>query len=589
MGTESAATAFRSVREILRRETVRELPDRQLLERFVVSGDEAAFAMLVRRHGPMVQGICRRTLTNVQDAEDAFQATFLVLVCKARAIGQPELLGNWLYGVATRVAAKARAVACRRGARETLLARVPDVQTRAGAPSLSELPVLDEEVRRLPAKYRIPFVLCYLDGLTNEEAARRLGCPKGTLQSRLSWARQRLRDRLLRRGVAPSPGLLAATFPFDQVRAAISPDLLEGTVHAARVFGGWAGSDGALPARAVLLARGVLHTMFHAKLKITAAILLAGLIPATGAGFWMRSAPASEPRAEQPPASPVPQTLVAKANTDEQPKTPPSTRHRNDGEHVTVRDVVKKSFQAGNAPHVVVDTFNGAIDIVTGSGKTVEVQVTKQAHAKTEEEAQAELKNVDVTMTKEGDAIHVTAKQREKHKNVGSGAAALLHVPPGAVLELHTNNGAASVTGGSGAIKLRTSNGAIRVKEHTGSLDVRTSNGAIDIRADKATVTAKTSNGSVTFAGTLADGDHSFTTSNGSISVSLPKRTSFHIDASTSLGRVDSEFPVKGEDRGKKRNHLRGQVGDHPAYTLKLHTSNGSIHVHGGESSAASR
>src|ERR1700676_3457112 len=117
MGTEPAATAFRSVREILRREAVRELTDGQLLERFVVSGDEAAFAMLVRRHGPMVQGVCRRTLTNVHDAEDAFQATFLVLVCKARAIGQPELLGNWLYGVATRVAAKARAGALRRGAR----------------------------------------------------------------------------------------------------------------------------------------------------------------------------------------------------------------------------------------------------------------------------------------------------------------------------------------------------------------------------------------------------------------------------------------------------------------------------------------
>jgi RNA polymerase sigma factor (sigma-70 family) len=589
MGTEPAATAFRSVREILRREAVRELTDGQLLERFVVSGDEAAFAMLVRRHGPMVQGVCRRTLTNVQDAEDAFQATFLVLVCKARAIGQPELLGNWLYGVATRVAAKARAVAVRRSAREILLAQLPDVQARPAPALPSELPGLDEEVRRLPAKYRIPFVLCYLEGLTNEEAARRLGCPKGTLQSRLSWARQRLRDRLLRRGVAPSPGLLTATFCYDQATAGVRAELLHGTVRAARVFGGWAASDGALPARAAILARGVIHTMLLAKLKITAVILLAGLLPATGAGLWMRSAQAAAPRAEGLPTTPAPQTLVAKANADDQPKTPPSKKRHDDGERVTVRDVVKKSFQTGAAPRLVVDTFNGAIDVITESGKSVEVQVTKQAHAKTEEDAQAELKNVDVTMTKEGEAIHVTAKRREKHPNVSSGAAALLHVPPGAILELHTNNGAASITGGSGAVNLGTSNGAIRVKEHTGSLNVHTSNGAIDIRADKASVTAKTSNGTVTFAGTLAAGDHTFQTSNGSITVSFPKDTSFRIDASTSHGRVSSAFPVKGGDREKKRNRLQGQVGDNPAFSVKLHTSNGSIHVREAESSSARR
>jgi RNA polymerase sigma factor (sigma-70 family) len=588
MGTEPAAMAFRSVREILRREAVRELTDGQLLERFVVSGDEAAFAMLLRRHGPMVQGVCRRTLTNVQDAEDAFQATFLVLVCKARAIGQPELLGNWLYGVATRVAAKARAVAMRRGAREILLAQLPDVRARATPASPSDLPVLDEEVRRLPAKYRLPFVLCYLEGLTNEEAARRLGCPKGTLQSRLSWARQRLRDRLLRRGVAPSASLLAATFSYDQATAAVGAELLHGTVRAARVFGGWAASDAALPARAAILARGVLHAMLLAKLKITAVILLAGLLPATGAGLWMRQAAAVPPPAEQDPASPPP-TLVAKANADDQPKTRPSKKRHDDGERVTVRDVVKRSFQTGAAPRIVVDTFNGAIDVITGSSKSVEVQVTKQAHAKTEEEAQAELKNVDVTTTKEGEAIHVTAKRREKHPNVSSGAAALLHVPPGAILELHTNNGAASLTGGSGAVNLGTSNGAIRVKEHTGSLSVHTSNGAIDIQAEKASVTAKTSNGAVTFAGTLAVGDHTFQTSNGNITVSFPKGTAFRIDASTSHGRVSSAFPVKGGDREKKRNRLQGQVGDNPAFSVKLHTSNGSIHIREADSSSASR
>jgi RNA polymerase sigma factor (sigma-70 family) len=587
MGTEPAATAFRSVRDILRREAVRELTDGQLLERFVVSGDEAAFAMLVRRHGPMVQGICRRTLTNIQDAEDAFQATFLVLLCKARAIGQPELLGNWLYGVASRVAAKARAVALRRRARELLLAQLPDVQARGAPASPSELPVLDEEVRRLPAKYRIPFVLCYLEGLTNEEAARRLGCPKGTLQSRLSWARQRLRDRLLRRGVAPSPGLLAATFSYDQATAAVRAELLHGTVRAARVFGGWAASEGALPVRAAILARGVIHTMFLAKLKITAVILLAGLLPATGAGLWMRQAAAVPPPAEQDRAN-QPPTVVAKANPEQTPPTRKDRpRHKEEGQ-VNVRDVIKKSFRTGAAPRLVVDTFNGGIEVTVGAGNTVAVEVTKEAHAKTEEDAQTELKNIDVTMKQEGDDVHVTAKRREQRQNVNSGASAHLQAPPGSVLELHTNNGGVTISGGTGAVHVKTSNGGVRVKKHTGTLDLHTSNGAIDIGTTKASVTARTSNGAVKFAGNLASGDHTFQTSNGNITISLPKGSSFRIDADTSNGRVNSSFPL-AEGQKRKKTHLQGQVGSQPAFSIKLHTSNGSIQVREADSSSARR
>src|SRR5262249_17501866 len=149
-------------------------------------GDEAAFTALVNRHGPMVLGVCRRVLRPAHDADDAFQATLLVLLRKARPLRRPELLGNWLYGVAHRTALKARTLAAKRRARER-----PVVDHLAGAPSPTAAwgdvrPVLDEEVSRLPAKYRAPVVLCYLEGKTNEEAARLLGCPTGTVFSRLA-------------------------------------------------------------------------------------------------------------------------------------------------------------------------------------------------------------------------------------------------------------------------------------------------------------------------------------------------------------------------------------------------------------------
>jgi DUF4097 and DUF4098 domain-containing protein YvlB len=448
--------------------------------------------------------------------------------------------------------------------------------------------ILDEEILRLPAKYRMPFVLCYLEGLTNEEAARRLECPKGTLQSRLSWARKRLRSRLLRRGVAPFATLSAAGFLHDQATAAVPAKLLHGTVLAARAFGGWTSSEGVLPARAAILAKGVLHAMFLTKVKITAVVLLAGLLPATGASLWMRQAPAAAALpAEQPTATP-PQTLVAKANDQQSPRTPADKKRHDDGGRVTVREVVKKSFRTGAAPGLNVETFNGSIQVTAGTGTTITVEVTKQAHGKTEDEAQAELKNLDVTMTQDGDAVRVNAKRRERHPDASSGASAKIQVPPGAVLELKTYNGGVTVSGGGGAVNIGTSNGAIGVRDHTGKLNLRTSNGAIDIRAEKAAVTAKTSNGAVTFAGSLAAGDQTFHTSNGSITVSLPKGASFRIDADTSHGRVSSTFSVHGEQE-RKKNQLHGNVGDNPKFSLKLHTSNGSIHVREADASSVAR
>jgi HlyD family secretion protein len=175
--------------------------DADLLGRFVGGRDHHAFADLVRRHGPMVFGVCRRILRDPHDAEEAFQVTFLVLVRKAGQIGRPERLANWLYGVAHRVSRKARVTAARRGAHERAASLALTTPVTVGPDQTELRAVLDEELVTLPEKYRAPLVLCYLEGLTNEEAARRLGWPPGSMSYRLARGRELLRRRLARRGL----------------------------------------------------------------------------------------------------------------------------------------------------------------------------------------------------------------------------------------------------------------------------------------------------------------------------------------------------------------------------------------------------
>ena len=172
------------------------LTDGQLLKRFLTQRDDAAFAALVRRHGPMVLEVCRRALGNHHDAEDAFQVTFLVLARKATSIGQPELLGNWLYGAAYRAALEAKAA--RRRVKESQVSAMPEPEAPAQPDVLLELrPVLDQELSRLPDKYRIPMVLCDLEGRTCRDAARQLGIPERTLSGRLTTATRYLSGRRL--------------------------------------------------------------------------------------------------------------------------------------------------------------------------------------------------------------------------------------------------------------------------------------------------------------------------------------------------------------------------------------------------------
>jgi RNA polymerase sigma factor (sigma-70 family) len=283
MATSSLTPVVEYVRRVVLRQNAGEAEDGELLARFVVGRDEAAFAALVRRYGPMVLGVCRRVARHEQDAEDAFQATFLVLVRRAADIARPHLLGHWLYGVALRTATRARCRTARRRTRELPLPAAEGAPCSLG-PEPSDLgAVLDEEVNGLPAKYRLPFVLCYVEGKTNEQAARLLGCPRGTVQSRLAWARDRLRSRLARRGVVPAVGVSTAWLSARLAQAAVPPALDAGVVRAAVAVAG-TGMGGVVSGSVAELTRGVLQTMWLTKIQLTLAVLLSlNVIAWTGA------------------------------------------------------------------------------------------------------------------------------------------------------------------------------------------------------------------------------------------------------------------------------------------------------------------
>ncbi len=290
-GTFGAVT--RQVDRLFGEGTVAGLGESQLLERFLHRRDEAAFQAIVERHGPMVLGVCRRVLRDRHDAEDAFQATFLLLARKAGTIRGNGLLGPWLYRVAHRVAVRASLGSARRRGRER-----PDADAASeapapdGSPADRDLPLaIHEELARLPEKYRVPVTLCYLEGLTHEEAAARLRWPVGTVKGRLSRARNRLRDRLAVRGLAAPVGLLAASLARD-ARAAMPPSLVDSTVRAATSVAAGKAATGLVSAAAVSLAEGVANAMFLKKLKTAAlAALLSTSLIGAGLGAITRDGP----------------------------------------------------------------------------------------------------------------------------------------------------------------------------------------------------------------------------------------------------------------------------------------------------------
>jgi RNA polymerase sigma factor (sigma-70 family) len=279
------------------------LTDAELLERFVARRDEAAFELLVWRHGTMVLNLCRRLLRDEHDAEDAFQATFLILARKAGSIGKRESCASWLYKVAFRVALATRSVLARRAARESPCpAELPAAEAPDEFAWRDLRPVLDEEVRRLPEKYRAAFVLCCLQGRSNAEAAQELGCPPGTVLSRLSRARERLRRRLLRRGVCLSAALIAAVVTANAQAAPVTADLAASTSKAALGFAAGRAAATVVSARAAALTEGVIRAMFMSKLKLAVGAVVVALgLAGLGTGFVGDHLTAAPPPAEQKP------------------------------------------------------------------------------------------------------------------------------------------------------------------------------------------------------------------------------------------------------------------------------------------------
>jgi RNA polymerase sigma factor (sigma-70 family) len=288
--------------------------DAALLTRFLAGQDQAAFAALVSRHGPMVLRACRRVLGDRSDAEDAFQATFLVLARKAASIQPPAALAAWLHGVACRVALQARTAGARRRARAAPApegaSAGPRLDPLAELTAREALAIVDDEVRRLPNTYRLPVVLCCLEGLSQEEAARQLGCTPGSVKGRLERGRARLRERLARRGLT-LPVALALVGIGTGASAGLSAGLAATAVRSAAAFAAGEAPAGVIPPRVVTLAQQVLQGMAAAKLKSASALalVLTTLIGGAAAVAYQSSPgapPEGEPSAEsrQGPAPP---------------------------------------------------------------------------------------------------------------------------------------------------------------------------------------------------------------------------------------------------------------------------------------------
>jgi RNA polymerase sigma factor (sigma-70 family) len=258
--------------------------DAELVRRFAAHHDEAAFAALLRRHGPMVLGVCRRVLRDWHAAEDAFQATFLVLARNAASIRQRGSVGSWLYGVARQVAVRAKVAAVRRREREKEAPSRPVTVPEADASWREVGAVLDEELGRLPERYRAPLVLCYLSGLTRDEAAQQLDWSLRTLQRRLERGRELLRGRLARRGLALSVALCAAALGQHLAAAVVPAGLAGATLNGALAFIGTR-TGAAVSGQAAALADGFLKAVSLGRRKLVAALLVTACVLVAGFGL----------------------------------------------------------------------------------------------------------------------------------------------------------------------------------------------------------------------------------------------------------------------------------------------------------------
>src|SRR5437588_4347933 len=325
MATNQMSEVIQHLRRTLLLRDGAGLTDGQLLEDYINRRDEAALAALVRRHGPMVWGVCRPVLRNYHDAEDAFQATFLVFVRKVTSIASKELLANWLYGVAQQTALKARATAARRKGWERQVVEMPE-------PTMTEedlwrdlQPLLDEELSRLPDKYRSVIVLCDLEGKTRKEAARQLGCPEGTVGGWLARARVMLAKRLAQRGVTLSGGALAAVLSQKAASAGVPLSVVSSTIKAATLFAAGQAAAGVISVKVAALTEGVVKTMLLKNLKVAMAVFLMATGAGLGVGRFFYQTQAAEPLPSHAGLKPV--LLAQKAEPVHQKELPQRYKH----------------------------------------------------------------------------------------------------------------------------------------------------------------------------------------------------------------------------------------------------------------------
>jgi RNA polymerase sigma factor (sigma-70 family) len=290
MATAQMDTVIRHLRRAVLRRDGAGWTDGQLLASFIDQKDEAAFEALVRRHGPMVFGVCRRVVGNHHDAEDAFQATFLVLARKAASVRPREMVANWLHGVALRTSMKARAMTAKRRGREKQVTQMPEPAAAQQDQWRDLQPLLDQELHGLPENYRLPILLCDLEGKTIKDAAQQLGWPQGTLAGRLARGRKLLATRLANRGMVLLAGSLAAVVSQNVASAGLPTSLVSSTVKAASlVAAGQMAVAEVVPVKVAALLEGVMKAMLITRLKTVTVALLVVAVVATGGGLLSRS------------------------------------------------------------------------------------------------------------------------------------------------------------------------------------------------------------------------------------------------------------------------------------------------------------
>jgi RNA polymerase sigma factor (sigma-70 family) len=315
MSSAEVSAVLRHIRHLAAARHAHEVPDDQLLARFVARRDEDAFATLLKRHGPMVLGVCRSVLRNLHDAEDAFQAAFLLLAQKAGSIQRRESVSGWLYRVAYHLAVRTGAAASRRRVHETRAVTMPSADPLLDMSLREVRGVLFEELEKLPEQYRTLLVLCALEEKSRDEAARLLGWSRNAVKGKLERGRELLRSRLRRRGLELPAGLFAAALAVNSASGQVSATLVDSTLRAAVQAAAGAGAvAGAVSAEVAALVQGASKTLFPGKTRIATALFLAiGLAASCFGAMWHPATAADEPavRAGQPEAPPKPAADVA--------------------------------------------------------------------------------------------------------------------------------------------------------------------------------------------------------------------------------------------------------------------------------------